>query len=59
MAASHNPEKFFWKPPRLTTHPVWLGKSPYAVDPLVRIRRTKCIKPAVKRDGIIIEKNYY
>jgi hypothetical protein len=58
MTASHNPEKFLRKPFRLTSGPVRDGKPSHAVYPLVRIRSAKRIKPAVKRNSIIVDKSY-
>ena len=58
MAASHHPKEFFWKPFRLTAEPVRFSKTANAIDLLVDIRRTKRIEPTIKRNGIIVKKNY-
>jgi hypothetical protein len=56
MTAPHNPEKFLWKPGRLTSEPSRLSEAADAQDAFVDIRSTKGIKPAVKRNSIIVEK---
>src|ERR1035438_6255680 len=59
MAASHDPEIFLRKPFWLTVYPVRLGKASDTIDALIGVRRTKSVEPAVKRNGVVIKKDYY
>jgi len=59
MAAPHNPEKFFREPFWLTAKPVGFGEAADTIDALIGVRRAKSVEPAVKRNSVIIQKNYY
>ena len=57
MAAADDPEKFGREPLGLVTRPAGPGETTHAEHPLVGIRRTECIKPAVERNRVIVEKD--
>src|SRR5512132_1126728 len=50
MAASNNPEKFFWKPAGLASEPARYRQAANAVDAPVGVRSPKRIQPAVGRN---------
>ena len=56
VAAADDPEKFGREPLGLASGPAGPGETAHAEHPLVGIRRTECIEPAVERDRIVVEK---